>query len=492
MYVGLQKIYPGLAKSMESIPPVSFSPNMDELVLFGQNEIQTQWHPDVELHIVWRFASGCFTHELFNKINLEEFYQSKNRRLLLIEDRPAVFRSALETLDWTTLIQSEICLFAVDLPTRNILDSLLRMHPHIAFASFQVYAGDPSCSKEEMDQIVKTLELYKQFIQGFLDSALEKQKQIPASPFPANLHFFVPGHNIFQDACVQSFRQIGYNAMRLKWKSPPYRFIRSSAWAQEMRMNYLQTIFFLNTTPKKICPSRHLADLQAKKIVWFVDNPARYAPAPGDYAGCDVIGVFDETYIPYLKDRSKAEILPVHTGYGIDSSMIREEKDFSGIAIAFVGELGTRGFLPVEIALNQYNPRIVTITTDILMNLDIRHPIHLTPLVEQIYASQGVSYSGALVEYLENKATTLRRRYYLDALQDKGLVLFGYDEWSEKFAGDLRICYAGRTIDYNSELPSLYASAKININIYHVQCVHAPNPRVYDVLACGGFFINHV
>jgi spore maturation protein CgeB len=139
--------------------------------------------------------------------------------------------------------------------------------------------------------------------------------------------------------------------------------------------------------------------------------------------------------------------------------------------------------------LNHIAPGLVSLTREILTTSEIRQPVDLSIIAQSILEDHGIPYRGAIVEYMENKATALRRRYYLDALSGMGLTVFGDAEWGGIHAGPLRACYAGRRLDYQTELPQLYASAKINLNIYHVQCIHAPNPRVYDVLACGGFLL---
>ena len=56
-------------------------------------------------------------------------------------------------------------------------------------------------------------------------------------------------------------------------------------------------------------------------------------------------------------------------------------------------------------------------------------------------------------------------------------------------AGPLAECYAGRTLHYGLDLSALYFHSKINLNIFHEQCVDSTNSRVYDVLAAGGFLL---
>ena len=77
-------------------------------------------------------------------------------------------------------------------------------------------------------------------------------------------------------------------------------------------------------------------------------------------------------------------------------------------------------------------------------------------MVEECFREMGWDYTGALVEYFENKAAGLRRRYFLDALVDRGLLVFGDDEWrKDPSAGPIRACYGGKRIAYGAELASL-------------------------------------
>ncbi|MFH1739932.1 MAG: glycosyltransferase, partial [bacterium] len=91
---------------------------------------------------------------------------------------------------------------------------------------------------------------------------------------------------------------------------------------------------------------------------------------------------------------------------------------------------------------------------------------------------------------IQDKATWRKRRAFLEALSDLGLTLYGPHTWTvPEIAGPLASNYAGRMLDYDTELSRVYASSEININLFHTQCRRAANARIYDVLACGGFLI---
>jgi hypothetical protein len=481
----LKKLYPGLASMLKQQKPGTALPEEFSVC----PDWDKQWNDSAELHIVYRFASSEMAQQLFHKINLAELTERKNRRLLLLEDRPHDLVQALCLRDWTTMIRSEICLISFSPPTKNVTQRLLHFYPDIAFSDFQVYGGGCDITEDELARVESHVETVQEQVRREIECKAAQFDKQARAPFPRHIRFFAAGHNIFQDACIRAFAALGYGAGRFQWKSPLYRFVCSSAWVRDIERNPFDTIFLFNATPKTFSRQPYLAEFPVRAVSWFVDHPARYAHTRTDYEGCDCIGVFDSTYIPYLQARSKARIREVRTGYGIDVAKAIPRDDYAKIPVAFVGELGTRGFLAIERGLTEAAPDMVKTANEILKAVDFRNPVYLSPIAEDYFKRHGVEYQGLLVEYLENKATSVRRRYYLDALADRGLVIFGDEEWGQAFAGVLNSCYAGKRIDYTTDLPSLYASAKININIFHVQCIAAPNPRVYDVMACGGFLL---
>ena len=488
----LAAIYPEQAERLRgAVAEPGLSPESNESCEeYANAEIKRCWNAENELHVVDRFASGVLARRLFDHIQLESLKHERNCRLLLIEDRLDAARIAFEQEDWRTIIDSEICIIVIGQSLNHDLKKLLHRYPGISGADLIVYSSDPQNHKERLNIIKKLFSHYRERLDQYMQKMLARYSSIPRPPYAQAIRFFESGHNYLQDASVQAFRRLGYNADRLHWKNPLYRFVRSTAWIEEFKNQPFDTVFFLNSTPNRFSSHDALAQAPCQKVCWFVDNPRRYAFDRADYDGCDVIGVFDKTYIPFLQERCDAQVMEVRTGYGIDPSLARPNDEFSDIDIAFVGELGSSGFSVLEKGFAQLDSRLIDAANEILKSMDILNSLYLAPLAEDVFGRLGWDYRGSLVEFLENKAATLRRRIYLDALPDLGLVVFGGEEWkNDPAAGRLRACYGGKRIDYHKELSSLYASVKININIFHVQCVTAPNPRVYDVLASGGFLM---
>lgn len=486
----LETIYPSQARLIRSTSPSEIQTDIDGDALrqFVDDQMENRWNVEDEFYLIDRFAGTSLAHTLFDRLQLETLRSGKNRRLILLEDRLELVRRQFEDEDWRTLSESEMCLFLLSPDSLKDLQRLVHRYPDIAASSPVCFSGDPG---EYINRVVAIQEIFVQVQKKLTlhNKAVVKYcTRKKSAPFSTSVRFFTPGHNYLQEACVRAFRRMGYGAERLQWKNPLYRFVRSTAWFRELEQNPFDLALFLNATPNTFGGDEGFSQLPLRKTAWFVDNPRRYGFDPSDYTGCDVIGVFDRTYIPWIRERSPANIVEIRTAFGIDPSQVQFSEEFSAIDVAFVGELGAQGFVPLEKGFLSLAPEVAATANTLLREVDIAQPVHLAPFAEEAFTRLGWPYQGALVEFLENKAAALRRRYFLDVLADRGLVIFGNDEWkNDPGAGPLRACYGGRRISYGAELASLYASVKININIFHAQCVSAPNPRVYDVLASGGF-----
>ncbi|MBI1389994.1 MAG: glycosyltransferase [bacterium] len=487
----LAEIYPGAAKLIRSVQ--SESVELHEIPDgFTEDEIEAHWRDSAELHSVFRFAASPVAKSLFDRANLAELTHDLNRRLLLIEDDPLRFRSALEREDWTAMLRSERCLFVVTDERLTGFHQLFRRYPQIAQAACAVYAGEPGVSQETLDELREQIAQVRRTLNLKLLDLLDRLAARPLPPYPRTIRFFVPGHNMLQEACVQGCRAMGYATERLRWKSPLYRFIRSSAWISCVENEQTDAAILFNATLPTFTRWRDAWRVPLRAVSWFVDNPRRYVAAPADLEGAAAVGVFDKTYIPFVRELTDAPVVEARTGYCIDPSRAERDEAFEEIDLAFVGELGTRGFTAYEEAFQRLDPEWMAEVHEFLRQLDVTRPIDVCAAALDFFAGRDRSYRGAWVEFIENKATTLRRRFFLEALADRGLRVFGDAEWgAREWAGKAAACYAGKRIEYEYELPRLYASAKININIFHVQCVAAPNPRVYDVLACGGFLLSN-
>jgi spore maturation protein CgeB len=114
----------------------------------------------------------------------------------------------------------------------------------------------------------------------------------------------------------------------------------------------------------------------------------------------------------------------------------------------------------------------------------------VTPLdpAQPFQEKAGTPYEGAPCIYVDEARSARRRIEVLSALPASALKIFGGADWA-RAGGAVARAYAGRAVPYGYDLSSLYYHSKINVNVFHEQCVDSTNSRVYDVLAAGGFLL---
>ena len=190
----IQEMYPGLAVLLCSLPsaghPAS-SLEEDKTTFDPNRELNKEWRPNAGLHIVDRFASTRLARILFDRINLADLKEDRNRRLLLLEDRPQILRDALERDDWRSLIHSERCLFAVDVPERNAFMKLLRTYPQLSHTSFQIYAGDHSSTQERRASIRQALTQYQNALTRSIREFIHSRHGKQTPPFPNTIRLLL-------------------------------------------------------------------------------------------------------------------------------------------------------------------------------------------------------------------------------------------------------------------------------------------------------------
>lgn len=485
-------IYPSAVKALEEAGSVQ-APSMETAAPHSPPDIE--FDEQAHLHVACRFAASGLAWQLMECIHQAEILAPCNRRLLLIEDRLDAMALAFAQRDWRTLIQSERCLWYINAKGLTEVRYLLSRYPQIAHPRVALYWGqsgaDPEASRQLLNELCELWGHFHRNLDGRLQPFVDNQAGSQPPPYPRRVRYFVPGHNAIQEAMVKNTGELGYECLRLQWKTPLYRFIRDRAWIAAVEQENIDAAVFLNATPQTFCQNDMLERLPIRCVAWFVDNPRRYVWDAQQLQGCDAVGVFDRAYLPYLRQLSDRPVIEARTAFGVDPTRAVPDPAWSQFDVAFVGELGVHGFAHHQALLHARHPQLLDEIDAWLAAQDWTQHIDIAASIMPLFEQASVPFQAGWVEYVENKATALRRRYLLEALHGTGLHIFGDAEWADPtYAGPLADHYQGRRIDYAAELPRLYASAKIHVNIFHAQCTQSPNPRVYDVLACGGFMLS--
>ncbi|MDX9755820.1 MAG: glycosyltransferase, partial [bacterium] len=331
--------------------------------------------------------------------------------------------------------------------------------------------------------------------EGFLQDLKDHYQAAQQQPLrPKRILLVEPEHEYLADSIGKGFQDEGWLVDTFKGNTRLLRFVNPFIWLVYTRENYPDLLLWMNRNTLSPEGVKLLSSLPIKKVLWFLDNPKRVQTTAEELEATDAYFSFDPTYLPYLKDLSGKEGKTLPTGAGIEPlSECRPGQNpppRQGPALGFMGALGAQRFQAVREFWTRKDPEFVRIL-DELVDAYLAEPS--LSLEERYNASPGrdrLPYSGFVVLYLEERATYLHRLRFLAPLAGQGLVTYGGVEWAHpEWAEPLCHCYSGQTPRYQEDLPRVYYHTQININLFHAQCVNSLNPRVYDVLAAGGFLL---
>jgi spore maturation protein CgeB len=228
--------------------------------------------------------------------------------------------------------------------------------------------------------------------------------------------------------------------------------------------------------------------LRIPYVSLFYDNPffyrhlfsdARYAELRASRYFCATAS--DKVYVDALKAAGIARVhrLPLASDARFFDAVREERYD---AACVFVGSLSQS-----PDALRAV--RAETFSASAAVNRCIDRAV-ASPSVyhacEEMFADMPVVSRAQVFRWAAEEASLRARVATVAALAPLGVDVYGNDAWCTVLGSGCR--FRG-TIDYERDLPNLYATAAVHLNVTHPQLVGAVNQRVFDVSAAGGFVL---
>jgi len=457
---------------------------------------EVQWETQ-RLFIIIRPGLGYLPQTLYPRLQKGRSAQ----RMLLVEDRISLFRRALTLFDWTDVLRSDrTILLLPENPGQAILD-FITTNPVTILQPTAVLCG--VVWREEERRILGALQkVFSELLQtvsnasrDYINDLHQHYRRIAQEPAHRKKILLVePEHDYLSEPIAEAFRAEGCDVNFFRGNRRMLNFVNPYAWLVYTRENFPDLLLWMNRNTLSPEGVETLSLFPIRKVLWFLDSPKRVETSREEIEATDAYYSFDPTYLPYLKTLGGKEGFYLPTAAGIrplpECEPGKPWPRREGPALSFVGALAAARFQNVREFWLGRDPEFVQIL-DELVETHLRNPAQtLEELYESSPGRARLPYSGFVVLYLEERATYLRRLRLLQSVVDSGLSTYGSSEWQNpEWAERLTPCYAGYAPRYREDLPGEYYHAKININIFHAQCVNSPNPRVYDVMAAGGFLL---
>ncbi len=220
-----------------------------------------------------------------------------------------------------------------------------------------------------------------------------------------------------------------------------------------------------------------------KKWVWFLDDPHFFVNRPFETEEC--VFSFDDTYLDFLRTWKPGRVgyFPLacdmdHAGF-FDSRYSCEVCFVGGV----IDQSSRRAQLSVEMQFY----------VDRLVDLHLQHrdkTFHQLAIENPISPGKQIQITPSVAHYLYWEANNRYRIGILEKLQDFDLRIYGNEDWERILENSpLRNRFYG-PCDPVKELPLIFVSAKINLNLHSIQCRGSLNQRDFNAPPAGGFLLS--
>ncbi|RJP21098.1 MAG: glycosyltransferase family 1 protein [Candidatus Omnitrophota bacterium] len=424
------------------------------------------------------------------------------QRMLIVEDRIGLFRISLHLFDWTDVLRSDrtILLLAAN-PIQAVM-LFFATNPSTILVPLTLLNGSEWGEQErrilstlhhELTGMAKTVHNASQEYIQDLRRHFATVRKDPAHQ--KRILLIEPEHDYLARPITEAFQAEGCAVETFSGNRRLLRFLHPYLWLVYTREHFPDVLLWMNRNTLSPEGERILKDFPIQKVLWFFDSPKRVETSKEEIEATDRYFSFDPTYLPYLEQLGGKAGIHLSTAAGIHPlSECEPEKIWpkrEGAAISFMGALAAQRFQDVRDFWSRRNPNFVQILDGILEEYLADPSVTLEERFEASPAREQLPYRGFVVLYLEEKSTYLTRLRFLKPVKDLGLATYGGNEWGRReWAEDLTPCFTGITPEYREELPRVYFHSIINVNVFHTQCINSANPRVYDVLAAGGFLLS--
>ncbi len=223
--------------------------------------------------------------------------------------------------------------------------------------------------------------------------------------------------------------------------------------------------------------------LPAKKIVWYLDNPAFFVNQP--FEPLEWVFCFDETYLGFLK-----RFNPAYCGFlplAADATNTGRKDSRLECEVSFVGGLIDQSERRSQLSQDMVN------YVDLLVEKKIQHREQtFQELAAEFPFAPGkqITITPQVEHYLYWEANNRYRIRILELLSDLDLHIYGNEDWTKLLAESPLLKHFRGPIDPVTELPDLFVSSKINLNIHSIQCRGSLNQRDFNAPVADGFLLS--
>ncbi len=445
--------------------------------------------PQTQLYFILGFDLGFTLTQLIRFIS-----QSTRSAFVVIEPDIRMAACTFATQDMTHFLQSNRIDFVVGKDYLSQLDTVFEQRNYFALPEIKVVASTTAHLPRYADEWTRlkdtTSHLQKKY-QHHFQTELEETRQFyqnkPCHPIQTMLSLVQTGGlavRFIQQRFLTECQKQGVEIMNYQ-----PGFANEIGILRTIHRYKPDCLLFINRSPGEYVSTDVLNTIHIPRMVWCVDDPNSFIKE--SFHRNDIVFTWDDSYAEDMKRKGAYNV--DHFPYVADLDQVNANvrEDFLS-PVSYVGQV--KAFHPQELGLDDPTAALVKHVAReksknplepyqnlILENQDSFGLRILNEGTDDV--PRYVRYSIYLV------ANALRRIRILETAMPFGLKIYGGTDWLEVL-GDhpLKDCYCGLA-DPQTDVPDIFLSSKINLNIHSLQALTSLNQRDFNCPLVGGFLL---
>jgi spore maturation protein CgeB len=250
-------------------------------------------------------------------------------------------------------------------------------------------------------------------------------------------------------------------------------------------------VVLVNLSPAMFAPIQILDCIQLPRMTWFLDDPHNFMDETTRFGKHDFLFTWDKTYIPFLQSRGAPSVDYFPYVADLDQQKASLNPAYQS-PVSFIGQV--KKFDPEEFGLNA---PLVALVEKAGYEKFLAPQKSYASLVWDLQEECGVRILQSPDDTVPQNISSpiyivgnaLRRIHVLEHLQPFGLKLYGNEQWLDVLGEHpLKECYHGPA-DPIRDVPDIFLSTTININIHSLHALHSLNQRDFNCPLVGGFLL---
>lgn len=248
-------------------------------------------------------------------------------------------------------------------------------------------------------------------------------------------------------------------------------------------------LLFINRVPAHFARPDLLERMRLPRIIWLIDDPNCFVEER--FTPHDFVFTWDEAYRETLLHKGAQAVDWFPYVADLDQSEAQTLERFTA-PVSYIGQV--KRFDPAEYGLDDATARLVHAVAA------QKAQAPLADYAQLVYAQQ-TQFGLSLLESPHDEvpasvryaiyilANAQRRIAVLQQVQPFGLRIYGNEDWLAYIRGaELEACYQGPA-DPATEVPHIFRSSAINLNIHSLQALNSLNQRDFNCPLVGGFLL---